>query len=154
VTHREETLVVEQRVSCAVAVVVTHARKVLFGRRLTASGGYQWQLPGGWIENGESLHQAARREVVEETGLLLRDLSFVATTSNVFSVHKHSISLYFEAECVIEDSLILAERHKCCDWEWKCWAEVTENLFLPLCLLKQTEYRPFLQQGRQAYVST
>jgi 8-oxo-dGTP diphosphatase len=155
VTHRGGKISrSEQRVNCAVAVVVTHAHKVLFGRRITASGGSEWQLPGGWIKTGESPHQAARREVVEETGLLLRDLSFVATTSNVFSAHKHSISLYFEAECVNEDSLIVAERHKCRDWEWKYWAEVTENLFLPLCLLKQTEYRPFLQQGRQAYVST
>ena len=144
---------VEQRVNCAVGVVVTHARKVLFGRRITASGGSEWQLPGGWIEIGESPHQAARREVAEETGLLLRDLRFVATTSNVFSAHKHSISLCFEAECVNEDSLIVAERHKCCDWEWKCWAEVTENLFLPLCLLKQTGYLPFLPPDREAYVS-
>ena len=134
----------EQRVNCAVAVVVTHARKVLFGRRMTASGSCEWQLPGGWIEIGESPHQAARREVVEETGLLLRNLSFVATTSNVFPAHKHSISLYFEAECVNEDSLIVAERQKCSDWEWKYWDEVTENLFLPLCLLKQTEYRPLI----------
>ena len=144
---------VEQRVNCAVGVVVTHARKVLFGRRITASGGSEWQLPGGWIEIGESPHQAARREVVEETGLLLRDLSFVATTSNVFSAYKHSISLYFEAECVDADSLIVTERQKCSDWEWKGWAEVTENLFLPLCLLKQTEYRPFQHRDREATVS-
>ncbi len=142
----------EQRVNCAVAVVVTHARKVLFGRRMTVSGSSEWQLPGGWIEIGESPHQAARREVVEETGLLLHDLSFVGTTSNVFSAQKHSISLYFEAECVDKGSLIVAERRKCSEWEWKCWSEVTENLFLPLSLLKQTGYRPFLLQGRQAYV--
>ena len=144
---------VEQRVNCAVAVVVTHARKVLFGRRMTASGGCEWQLPGGWIEAGESPHQAARREVVEETGLVLSDLCFVGTTSNVFPAQKHSISLYFEAECVNQDLLTFSERQKCGDWEWKYWAEVTENLFLPLRLLKQTEYRPLLQQGRQAYVS-
>ena len=138
--------------NCAVAVVVTRARKVLFGRRKTASGGFEWQLPGGWIEMGEAPQQAARREVLEETGLLLRELRFVGTTSNVFSTHKHSISLYFEAECVNEDSLIVAEQEKCSDWEWKCWTEVTENLFLPLGLLKQTEYRPFLRQDRQTCV--
>ena len=150
--HRGGDISSEQRVNCAVAVVVTHARKVLFGRRKTASGGFEWQLPGGWIEMGEAPQQAARREVLEETGLLLRELRFVGTTSNVFSAHKHSISLYFEAECVNEDSLIVAEQEKCSDWEWKCWAEVTENLFLPLGLLKQTEYHPFLRQDRQARV--
>ncbi len=143
----------EQGVNCAVAVVVTHAHKVVFGRRMTVSGSSEWQLPGGWIEIGESPHQAARREVVEETGLLLRDLSFVATTSNVFSAYKHSISLYFEAECANADLLIVAESHKCSDWEWKCWSEVTDNLFLPLCLLKQTEFRPFLEGDRDSYVS-
>jgi len=143
----------DQLVNCAVGVIVTHARMVLFGRRITAFGGCEWQLPGGWIEIGESPQQAARREVVEETGLLLGDLRFVGTTSNVFSADKHSISLYFEAECVTDDSLIVAERTKCSDWEWKYWAEVTDNLFLPLRLLKQTGYRPFLPQDRQTGVS-
>jgi len=102
---------------------------------------------------GESPQQAARREVLEETGLLLCDLRFVGTTSNVFSAHKHSISLYFEAECVNDDSLIVAERKKCSDWQWKHWAEVTDNLYLPLRLLKQSGYRPFLPQDRQSCVS-
>ena len=138
---------------CAVGVVVTHARKVLFGRRITVSEGFEWQLPGGWIELGESPQQAARREVLEETGLLLRDLHFVGISSNVFSAHRHSISLYFEAECENADSLIVDEQEKCSGWEWKRWAEITENLFLPLGLFKQTGYRPFSQRDRQACVS-
>jgi 8-oxo-dGTP diphosphatase len=123
-------------------VIVTHDRKVLFGHRPSAGGGSEWQLPGGWIEVGESPQQAARREVEEETGLLLGDLRFVATTNNVFSAHKHSITLYFEAECANEDSLSLLQRDKYNDWEWKYWAEVTDNLFLPLRLLKRSGYRP------------
>jgi 8-oxo-dGTP diphosphatase len=144
----------QQRVNCAVAVVVTHTHKVLFGRRRTGRGDFEWQLPGGWLKVGESPLQAARREVREETGLLLRELHFVGTTSNVFSAHNHSLSLYFEAECVDAGSLIETEQEKCDGWEWRCWADVTDKLFLPLSLLKQTEYRPFFQQGQQACVST
>jgi len=141
------------RVNCAVAVIVTDAERVLFGRRACASGGFEWQLPGGWINRGESPRQAARREVVEETGLQLRDMHFVGITNNIFSAHNHSISLYFEAECVDRGALIVAEPEKCRAWEWRQWVDLNNNLFLPLQLLKQTEYRPFLRRGQQTYTA-
>ena len=135
----------QQRVNAAVAVVVTNAQRVLFGRRRLANGEFEWQLPGGWIETGESPQQAARREVVEETGLRLQDLRFVSVTNNVFSSHKHSISLVFEAECSDEGELITREYEKCYAWEWRRWDELNDQLFLPLRLLRQSGYRPFLK---------
>ena len=140
-------------VACGVAVVVTHRQRVLFGQRKTANGGFVWQLPGGWIEPGESPQLAARREVREETGLLLRDLRFVGVTSNVFSPREHSISLYFEAECVDVESQELAESDNCRAWEWRCWTEVSENLYLPLRLFKETDYRPFMSDKHGTYAS-
>jgi len=142
-----------QMVACGVAVVVTHRRQVLFGKRKSASGGFAWQLPGGWIDPGESPQQAARREVSEETGLQLRELQFVGVTSNVFSPHSHSLSLYFEAECADVGSLKRVENDKCYAWEWRCWAEVTENLYLPLRLFKKTDYRPFMLDKQRTFVS-
>jgi len=130
-------------VNTAVAVVVTAGDRVLFGRRRLDNGGYVWQLPGGWIETGESPQQAARREVLEETGLSLRELHFTQFTNNVFSAHEHSISLCFEAECVNRGTLIISENDKCYGWEWQRWADINDNLFLPLGLLKQSGYRPF-----------
>jgi ADP-ribose pyrophosphatase YjhB (NUDIX family) len=44
--------------------------KQLGGRKL-------WTLPGGKVRPRESLHQAAKREVLEETGLKIDSLSFV-----------------------------------------------------------------------------
>jgi 8-oxo-dGTP diphosphatase len=142
-----------QVVACGVAVVVTHRQQVLFGKRKSAAGGFEWQLPGGWIVPGESAQQAARREVSEETGLQLQELQFVGITNNVFSQHNHSMSLYFEAECADVKSLNVAEGDKCDVWEWRGWAEVTENLYLPLRLFRQTEYRPFLLGRHRTYVS-
>jgi 8-oxo-dGTP diphosphatase len=134
-------------------VVVTHARLVLFGRRRTEGGGFEWQLPGGWIEVGESPQRAACREVYEETGLELRAPRFVGITSNVFSAHKHSLSLYFEAECVDKDSLTVVAAEKCRDWVWRQWPEVNDDLFLPLRLFRQTGYQPLLNDVEQTYVS-
>jgi len=125
----------------------------LFGKRKFAAGGFEWQLPGGWINPGESTQQAARREVSEETGLRLQELQFVGVTNNVFSPRNHSLSLYFEAECADAESLQLAESDKCGAWEWRYWAEVTENLYLPLRLFKQTDYRPFLLDNHRTCVS-
>jgi len=142
-----------QAVACGVAVVVTHQQQVLFGKRKSSTGGFEWQLPGGWMVPGESAQQAARREVNEETGLQLQELQFVGITNNVFSPHDHSISLYFEASCADVKSLHVAEGTKCDAWVWRSWAEVTENLYLPLRLLRQTEYQPFLSGMHQTYVS-
>ena len=143
----------ECQVGCAVAVVVTHQQKVLFGQRIMPGGGFEWQLPGGWINVGEQPRQAACREVHEETGLELRNLHYIGVTSNVFSPGHHSISLYFEAECVNRDSLIVAQPEKCHDWVWRSWSDVTDNLFLPLRLLRRTGYRPFKTRGQRTYVA-
>ncbi len=91
--------------------------------------------------------------MLEETGLLLGELGFVGVTNNLFSAHKHSISLYFEAECAPAESLKVREDDKCKSWEWKRWSEVNRDLYLPLKLLKNTDYQPFSEDKRRTYVS-
>ena len=54
----------------AVAVVISDGDRVLLGKR--GAGTRQpgrWSFPAGFVERGERVEDAARREVVEETGL-------------------------------------------------------------------------------------
>jgi 8-oxo-dGTP diphosphatase len=56
-------------------VVVTHANAVLM---MFDSWRKQWELPGGTQEPGETTRQAVVRELREETGIHVVDLTFAA----------------------------------------------------------------------------
>ncbi|TLS37075.1 NUDIX hydrolase [Pseudalkalibacillus caeni] len=53
------------------AVVFDEENRVLMQKR---SDNHQWGFPGGFMDLGESVQDTARREVYEETGLLLEEL--------------------------------------------------------------------------------
>jgi len=58
-THESKPLVIAQ------AVVLDGDRLLL----TTRNDLHGWELPGGWVDPGETGEQAVRREVLEETGL-------------------------------------------------------------------------------------
>jgi len=56
----------------AVGAVVLHQGKALLVRRARPPRVGKWAIPGGSVEPGESLRQAAEREVHEETGVRVK----------------------------------------------------------------------------------
>jgi 8-oxo-dGTP diphosphatase len=57
------------RVPCVGAVVRDESGRILVVRRALPPSQGLWSIPGGRVEPGETLAEAARREVREETGL-------------------------------------------------------------------------------------
>jgi len=60
-----------------------------------------WEFPGGGVEWGESPEKAVRREVEEETGLKIKRMKLLCTSSRVYkkgNLNKHSVYIVFEGK--------------------------------------------------------
>ncbi|WP_439405519.1 NUDIX hydrolase [Bradyrhizobium sp. DASA03076] len=69
------TLVQPTHPQIAVSAAIFRDGKVLLTRRARSPAKGFYSLPGGRVEFGESLHQAVKREVDEETGLAIEIVS-------------------------------------------------------------------------------
>ncbi|MBW2239305.1 MAG: NUDIX hydrolase [Deltaproteobacteria bacterium] len=56
----------------AVGAVIFKESKVLLVLRSKSPAQNQWSIPGGCVELGETLQEAAEREILEETGIFIR----------------------------------------------------------------------------------
>lgn len=71
----------------AVGAVVFRDDQVLLVRRGKPPAADQWAIPGGRVNLGETLREAAEREIREETGILIRALEPVFQFE---SIHRDS----------------------------------------------------------------
>jgi 8-oxo-dGTP pyrophosphatase MutT (NUDIX family) len=84
---------------------------VLLHRHVNKSNGDKWGLPAGKMEKGESMQQAMRREILEETGLDVPeerlnyfDSLFVRHENRDFEYHMFSTDLKDKPRIVLSSS--------------------------------------------------
>lgn len=125
------------------AVVVRFGRVVLMGQRRGSHGAGTWSFPGGHLDAGETLDEAARRELLEETGIVATDLRPLTYSESYFPLeNKRYVTLY--TECWFNDKRPepkLLEPHKCVGWFWVLASNLPQPLFLPVENLLQTGFR-------------
>lgn len=68
-----------------VGVVVLRGDEVLLAQRGKSPRRYTWSIPGGAQDIGETVHEAAHRELMEETGLTVEILGLVDVVDAITS---------------------------------------------------------------------
>jgi 8-oxo-dGTP diphosphatase len=126
-----------------VGVIVIKENRVLLGKRRSEHGYGTWSFPGGHLEFYEDVEDCARREVMEETGISIRNLRRCAYTNDIFLKEgKHYVTLYVISE-YDSGELKVMEPDKCEKWEWFEWSNLPEPLFLPVKNLIKQGFDPF-----------
>lgn len=124
--------------------ILTSEGKVLLGKRLNKARAGQWGFPGGHVEFGESIIEAAKREILEETSLVANELKFIGAINQPSQVNssgekKHYLQMVFTSDD-FDGELQNLEPEECEEWRWFEMDSLPENIFFAhvdfLALLK------------------
>jgi len=103
-----------ERPYLAVSAAVIRDGRVLVVRRARAPAENLFTLPGGAVEAGESLNEAVKREIAEETGLTIEPVTLaghreVITRDVDGRVARHFVILAFTARWLAGEPVLNAE---------------------------------------------
>lgn len=105
-----------------VAVFISHPsdkETVLIGKRKGSLDSGCWGLPGGHLEDGETIEECAKREVLEETGIEITNVKHIVFTDDLYEdEQKRYITLFVSSEVVGRAVPEIMEPDKCDEWKW------------------------------------
>lgn len=105
-----------------------------------AHGKGTWSVPGGWMEFGESFEATAKREVMEEVGLEVKNIRFGALTNTVFREDQvHSVTVWLICDYQSGEPKIL-EPEKISKLAWADFDSLPKPLFEPWKDLLSSEF--------------
>lgn len=119
------------RPKVGVAVLVWRDGKIIVYKRRGSHGHDTWCMPGGNLEFGESWEACAKREVMEEVGVVIDNVRFCAVTNDIFKKEsKHYVTIYMEADWAANEPES-KEPEKVIGVEWRALNDLPAPLFEP-----------------------
>lgn len=115
-----------------VGVIVLKEGKVLMQKRRDAHGIGTWSFFGGHLELNETPESCAKREALEELGVVISDIKTVGFTNDIFqSEGKHYITIFVVANS-FEGEPRICEPDRTSEIGWFSWSNLPKPLFLPI----------------------
>lgn len=116
--------------------------KVLVGKRINSLGHGKWCIPGGRLEFCEELLDGVRREVLEETGLKIKNLRLGTVVNDYSKKDKwHYASICYVADYDSGTTKVM-EPKKCAEWRWVEWNDLPKPLFAPMETMVKEGFNP------------
>jgi 8-oxo-dGTP diphosphatase len=114
-----------------IGVFVFKDGKFIMGKRRGAHGSGTWSIPGGHLEFGETFEDTAKREVLEETGLKIKNVRFGAVTNDHFvEDDKHYVTIWMLSDWASGKERI-TEPDKFIAMQWRDFDSLPSPLFFP-----------------------
>jgi 8-oxo-dGTP diphosphatase len=108
----------DKQARVGIGVIVVKDGTFLIQKRKGSHGTGTWSIPGGHLEFGESFAETAEREVLEETGVKIKNIRFGAVTNDILpSDDKHYVSIWLVSDYASGEPRII-EPDKCDELEW------------------------------------
>jgi len=102
------------------AIITNEAGQVLLIERAREPGLGKLGMPGGFVDPNESAEVALRREILEEVGLVVGELTFLITSANAYSyqgVVLPVLDIFFSAR-VLNGQSIVHDDAEVTSWMW------------------------------------
>lgn len=131
-------MTVDERPRVGAIVVVRRGDQVLLAQR--SKGGYigRWGFPGGHVERGETVIEAAMRELVEETGVVAEPAGVLTVLDEIGRNDAGDVQWHYVLIAVLADwrSGEGAAADDAADVRWATLADISGGSFP---VLKQVE---------------
>ena len=85
----------ERKPKLVVGVLTKNNGKYLLARETLEGGKDYWIVPGGKVEFGETIEEAAKREINEETGIKAKKLKFLAYKEAIATEYNYNTVIFF-----------------------------------------------------------